>query len=163
PSTMRSPPRPRSSPPSPARNRSSPRSPAGSTWPCPTPTAPPTSSSGCARPNCPSPPPRYASPRSTKSSSPSPATTARTTPATTTPTTTPRTAPTPPRPDPPWVSFLVVSEAGGRQLGRVVVSVVGGLDLGWGAHVEFAVEPAVVPPPDPFQGRELDLLDRAPR
>ena len=65
--------------------------------------------------------------------------------------------------DPPWVSFLVVSEAGGRQLGRVVVSVVGGLDLGWGAHVEFAVEPAVVPPPDPFQGRELDLLDRAPR
>jgi hypothetical protein len=42
--------------------------------------------------------------------------------------------------------------------------IVGGvLDLGRGVHVELAVEPAVVPPPDPFERGELDLLDGAPR
>jgi len=43
-----------------------------------------------------------------------------------------------------------------------VVSVVRRLDLGGGAEVELAVQPLVVPPPHVFEGRELDLLDRAP-
>jgi len=37
------------------------------------------------------------------------------------------------------------------------------LDLGRGAHVEFAVEALFVPPPHVFEGGELDLLDGAPR
>jgi len=37
------------------------------------------------------------------------------------------------------------------------------LDLDGGAHVELAVEAGVVPPPHPFEGRELNLLDRPPR
>jgi hypothetical protein len=36
------------------------------------------------------------------------------------------------------------------------------LDLCWGAVAEFAVEAFVVPPPHPFQRRELDLLDCSP-
>jgi hypothetical protein len=36
---------------------------------------------------------------------------------------------------------------------------VGVLDFGRGAVVERGVQALVVPPPHPFQGRELDLLD----
>jgi len=43
-----------------------------------------------------------------------------------------------------------------------LVSVIRLFDLGGGAHVELAVEAGVVPPPHPFEGRELDLLDRSP-
>lgn len=37
-----------------------------------------------------------------------------------------------------------------------------GLDFDRGAVFELAVEALVVPPPDPLERRELDLLDRAP-
>lgn len=70
--------------------------------------------------------------------------------------------PRPAHPESPWVSFLGFSEADGCRLGCFEVSVVGGLDFGGGAVVEFGVEALVVPPPDPFQGREFDLLCGAP-
>jgi hypothetical protein len=52
---------------------------------------------------------------------------------------------------------------GWRSPGGVIrVSVVLSLDFLWGEHSELAVEALVVPPPDPFQRRVLDLLDGAP-
>ena len=43
-----------------------------------------------------------------------------------------------------------------------MVSVVAGLDFCGGAVAELGVQALVVPPPHPFQRRELDLLDRSP-
>ena len=64
--------------------------------------------------------------------------------------------------DSPWVLFLGFSVADVRLHGWFVVSVVRGLDLGGGEQIELSVQAMVVPPPDVFEGRQLDLLDRAP-
>ena len=61
-----------------------------------------------------------------------------------------------------WVLLLVFFEGGGCRLGGVVVSVVRGRDFGRGAVTEFGVQALGVPPAHPFQGREFDLLGRAP-
>jgi hypothetical protein len=62
----------------------------------------------------------------------------------------------------PWVWFLVFFEGGGCRLGGFEVSVVAGLDFCGGAVAELVVQPLVVEPPHPFQGRQLDLFDGAP-
>jgi hypothetical protein len=42
---------------------------------------------------------------------------------------------------------------------RPVLTVVGGLFLGWGEHPDLAVEAAVVPPVEVLEEGELQLLD----
>ena len=49
----------------------------------------------------------------------------------------------------------------GRERGGVF-SVILCFNFCWGAVVKLRVEPLVVEPPHPFQGRQLDLLDNAP-
>ena len=57
----------------------------------------------------------------------------------------------------PWVSFLGRREGASPRGFSVVV----GFDVRWGAVAVAGVEAGGVKPVDPFQGRELDVLDGA--
>jgi len=51
---------------------------------------------------------------------------------------------------------------GSEQDRLLLILMVGDFVFGWTATAQRGVEAAVVPPVDPFQGGEFDLLDGAP-